>query len=127
VRVPAIEPRLVKSIRRGHTPIEHRLDLHGRTQAQAHRQLEQTLSAARARGQKLVLVVTGTGLRRRLEGLGDGLDPRPADGSEPGVLRRNLSHWLSQPPMGDWVLGLSPAGPEHGGAGAFYLLLRRAR
>jgi DNA-nicking Smr family endonuclease len=29
--------------------------------------------------------------------------------------------------MSDWVLGLSPAGPEHGGAGAFYLLLRRAR
>ena len=114
---------MLKSIRRGQTPIDMRLDLHGETQARAQRLIERVLAAGRARGARVVLIVTGTGSRRRLD-----LDrPVPPEEQAPGVLRRMLPHWLALPPLSDWVLGLSPAAPHHGGAGAFYVLLRRER
>jgi DNA-nicking Smr family endonuclease len=115
---------MLKSIRRGQTAIDMRLDLHGETQARAQRLIERTLAAGRARGARIVLVVTGTGLRSRLDGAG-ARDPR--GGEAPGVLRRMLPHWLAVPPLSDWVLGFSQAAPHHGGAGAFYVQLRRER
>jgi DNA-nicking Smr family endonuclease len=121
--LPAIEARLLKTIRRAQTPIDLKLDLHGLRQAEAHRLLERTLTAARLRGQRVILIVTGTGLRRRLA---EDSGARVGD-EQPGVLRRSLALWLAEPLFQDWVLGFSQAGPEHGGAGAFYLLLRRAR
>ena len=118
--LPAVEMRLLKSIRRGRTPIDLRLDLHGQRQAEAHRAVERMLAGARLRGQRVVLIVTGTGLRRRLA------SERDPSEEGPGVLRLRLALWLSEPPFQDWVLGFSQAGPEHGGAGAFYVVLRRA-
>ena len=46
---------------------------------------------------------------------------------EPGVLKRNLPRWLAMPPLADKVLAIRPALPQHGGEGAFYVLLRRER
>jgi DNA-nicking Smr family endonuclease len=119
---PPIEDRMLKAIRRGQSPIDMRLDLHGETQIRAHRLLERALAAGQARGARIVLIVTGTGLRRRLE------SEKRAPGEEaPGVLRRMLPQWLATPPFVDWVLGVSPAAQHHGGSGAFYVLLRRQR
>lgn len=120
---PPIEDRILKSIRRGQRAIDVRLDLHGETQIRAHKRLEHALAGARARGARVVLVVTGTGLRRKLKDDG----PRVPIDEAPGVLRRMLPHWLATPPLGDWVIGVSQAGRGHGGAGAFYVLLRRPR
>jgi DNA-nicking Smr family endonuclease len=119
---PPIEDRALKAIRRGQSAIDMRLDLHGETQMRAHRLLERALAAGQARGARIVLIVTGTGLRRRLAED----DPSPGEDA-PGVLRRMLPQWLAAPPFADWVLGLSPAAQHHGGAGAFYVLLRRQR
>ncbi len=62
-----------------------------------------------------VLVITGKGRRE-------------ADGSEPtgaGVLRRRLPQWLSDPDLRVHVSGFAPAHRDHGGAGAWYVFLRR--
>lgn len=122
---PSIEDRVLKAIRRGQTPIDMRLDLHGETQIRAHKRLEQVLATGRVRGARVVLVVTGTGMRRAL--LEDAPAARAAGEDAPGVLRRMLPVWLSTPPLSDWVIGLSQAAQNHGGAGAFYILLRRQR
>ena len=61
----------------------------------------------------IVLVITGKGTRG-----GD---------FERGVLRRQIPFWLRSPQLRDAVLGFETAGPAHGGDGAFYVLLRRAR
>ncbi len=45
----------------------------------------------------------------------------------PGVLKRNLPRWLAEPGLADKVLAIRPALPQHGGEGAFYVLLRRSR
>lgn len=104
-------------LRRGRFVIDSRLDLHGMTQYQAHTALRAFVLDNHRRGRRKLLVITGKG--------GGGLaDPlaRPT-----GVLRGKLKHWLAEPELRPLILGLEPARPEHGGAGAFYLLLRRVR
>jgi DNA-nicking Smr family endonuclease len=43
------------------------------------------------------------------------------------VLRRSVPQWLEDPEFRAIVLGYSAAGVRHGGEGALYIRLRRAR
>jgi DNA-nicking Smr family endonuclease len=96
-------------LKRGRHDIEARLDLHGLTQSEAHRALARFVASSQAAGRRCVLVITGRG---RL-------------GS--GVLRSEVPRWLDEPGLRGHLLGIAPAQPQHGGAGALYLLLRRRR
>ena len=89
------------------------LDLHGMTLAAAERAVA-TLSRATspARDLRVVLIVTGKGLR--LEGgrmLG-------------GRIRAEFVGWLNRADNRHRVRAVRPAHPRHGGGGAFYVLLR---
>jgi DNA-nicking Smr family endonuclease len=92
-------------LRRGRLEPESRLDLHGLTRDSAYRALLGFLLRGQAQGQKLVLVITGKG----------------------GVLRSQLPLWLGQSDMRALVGGINQAHVKHGGAGAFYVLLKRHR
>ena len=102
--------RMKRGVVRGKQAIDARLDLHGLTQAQAHGALLRFLHNAHARDARLVLVITGKGR-----------------GAEPGVLRRQVPQWLGLPEFRSLVLGFEDAGARHGGEGALYVRLRRAR
>ncbi|GBD40933.1 Endonuclease MutS2 [bacterium HR39] len=104
-----IDRRTWQRLRRGQLAIEAVLDLHGHTREQAFAALQQFLERERGRGARCVLVITGRG------------SPRG------GVLRRELPRWLETPALRSLVLGFAPARIEHGGEGAFYVLLRRRR
>jgi DNA-nicking Smr family endonuclease len=110
----SLDRRLRQRLARGLAQIDARIDLHGRTQAEAHDALVRFLRVRRAEGARIVLVITGKGMR----GLSD---------EERGVLRRQVPLWLRSPQLRETVLGFEPAGPAHGGEGAFYVRLRRAR
>jgi DNA-nicking Smr family endonuclease len=99
---------------RGRKEIEARLDLHGMTQARAHRALIGFLSRASEDGLTFVLVITGKGRSGAAE-------------SERGVLRRQVPEWLGLPEFRSLVVGFEEASIGHGGAGALYVRLRRAR
>jgi len=99
---------------RGRKEIEARLDLHGMTQARAHRALIGFLSRASEDGLTFVLVITGKGRSGALE-------------SERGVLRRQVPEWLGLPEFRSLVVGFEEASIGHGGAGALYVRLRRTR
>jgi DNA-nicking Smr family endonuclease len=103
-----IDRRTAERLRRGRYPVEARLDLHGMTQPEAHRALHTFVDSARAAGKRCVLVITGHG---RLSG---------------GVLKAVVPRWLAEPELRRDILWLAPARPGHGGAGALYVLLRRA-
>ena len=109
-----LERKLKRDLARGRGEIDAALDLHGLTQAEAHHTLRGFLAAAQARGDRLVIVVTGKGRASSW------LD-------EPGVLRRLAPHWLRAPDLRGIVLGFEEAGRAHGGAGALYVRLRRVR
>ncbi len=114
--LPALAPidrRTKQRLARGLEPIDARLDLHGRTQAEAHAELLRFLRQAQARDVKTVLVITGKG--------GD----HPV--RERGVLRRQVPLWLALPEFRKLVVGFEPAHVAHGGEGAFYVRVRRAR
>ena len=106
-----LDRRTAQRLRRGLIPIDARLDLHGMMQAEARRRVTEAVAAARSRGQRCLLVITGKG----------------EIGGETGVLRQMLPHWLTAPPNAGSVLRCEPARAAHGGAGAWYVLIRKPR
>ncbi|MDO8980049.1 MAG: Smr/MutS family protein [Afipia sp.] len=99
---------------RGRKDIDARLDLHGMTQTKAHRVLLNFLHHAQADGMSFVLVITGKGRSVGAE-------------SERGVLRRQVPQWLGLPEFRSFVIGFEEAHIGHGGEGALYVRVRRAR
>jgi DNA-nicking Smr family endonuclease len=98
-------------LKRGLHPIEARLDLHGKTQTEAHRALAAFIHSSSEAGRRCVLVITGRGLGP----------------SGPGVLKSAVPRWLQEVGLRRKILAIAPAQPRHGGSGALYLLLRRRR
>jgi len=99
---------------RGKSEIEARLDLHGMTQSRAHRTLFGFLQRAHHDGLTFVLVITGKGKVGGPE-------------AERGVLRRQVPQWLRLPEFRSLVVGFEEAHIGHGGEGALYVRIRRAR
>jgi DNA-nicking Smr family endonuclease len=100
-----------QQLARGKAELGGRIDLHGLTQAEAHDALLRFLRRAQAEGAKFVLVITGKG----------------GPGGDRGVLRRQVPLWLALPDMRACVLGFDVAHVGHGGEGALYVRLRKAR
>jgi len=113
-----MDTRTFEKMKRGKIEPEARIDLHGMTLAQAHPALTGFGLRARADGRRLVLVITGKGKHRDEGG------PIPV---RFGVLRHQVPHWLSVPPLAQAVLQVAEAHLKHGGGGAYYVYLRRNR
>jgi DNA-nicking Smr family endonuclease len=119
-KLPPLAPlewRLRRRVGRGREAIDARLDLHGKTQKEAHTALLRFLRRARADGAKIALVVTGKG-----SGKGSA-----TSAPERGVLKRQVPLWLSLPEFRTYVVGFEDAHIGHGGQGALYVRLRRER
>lgn len=118
-QIPATPPlaplgrRERSQLSRGRKEIDARLDLHGMTQARAHRALFGFLQRAHGEGLTFVLVITGKG--------------RIGAESERGVLRRQVPQWLSLPEFRSLVVGFEEAHIGHGGEGALYVRIRRSK
>jgi DNA-nicking Smr family endonuclease len=104
---PPAERSGEKKVRRGKLTLAAQFDLHGHTQASAARALPAFLEGQQADGARCVLVITGKGREGQ------------------GVLRRNFLLWLDSLPARRLVSGYAESHPKHGGAGAFYVFLRR--
>jgi DNA-nicking Smr family endonuclease len=114
-RAPAPLSRRDKAkIARGREAIGASIDLHGKTQSEAHRALHRFIHRVFGDGGGVVLVITGKGARMAPEG-------------ERGVLWRQVPHWLASPEFRGMVSGFDRAHAGHGGDGALYVRVRRAR
>jgi DNA-nicking Smr family endonuclease len=119
-----LDRRTAERLRRGQFPIEARIDLHGQTQAEAHRALTAFVTGSHKAGRRCVLVITGKGgPPGARQDSGEGVMPD----RERGILRRAVPRWLNEPDLRPLILGFAQAQPTHGGAGAVYVLLRRKR
>ncbi len=105
-----LDRSLKRRLARGTLAIDARLDLHGKTQSEAHAALVHFLRRAQGEGAKLVLVITGKGRR--------GSD------DERGVLKRQVPLWLERPELRAYVVGFENAQVGHGGEGALYVRIR---
>ena len=75
------------------------------TEAEAHKAVTDFVAHQAQRNQYALLIVTGRG----------------------AVLRATLPRWLSDGGLAQWVQFFHQAAPRHGGAGAFYVVLRNRR
>jgi DNA-nicking Smr family endonuclease len=101
---------VLRALRRGRFPVDARLDLHGMRVQEARAQLELFLRTMRARGERCVLVIHGKGEHSPL-----GI----------GLLRGEISAWLSQGASSAHVAAFATAQSDDGGEGAVYVLIRK--
>jgi DNA-nicking Smr family endonuclease len=92
-----------RALRRGGVVPDMVIDLHGHTLAAAHAALDHGLEQALAQGCRVILLITGRA---------------PREGGRRGIIHASFREWLG---------ASRPAHPRHGGLGAFYVVLRRAR
>jgi len=104
-----VPPSLVRELRRGSLPIDGRLDLHGLAAEAAREKVLAFLRTMRARGERCVLVIHGKGHHS------------PTG----GVLRGEISAWLSQGRAREHVAAFATAREDDGGTGAVYVALRK--
>ena len=105
-----------KRIAKGTVMPDRSIDLHGETLASAHALLDQGLEQAIARGDRVLLLVTGK-------------PPRP-ESERPhsrGAIRAAVADWLGSSRHADSIAAVRGAHPRHGGQGALYIVLRRPR
>jgi len=109
--VPGLDPGIVRRLRRGEYAVQGHIDLHGMTKDEAKAAVDAFLRAARQAGKRCVLLVHGRGRHSK--------DQMP-------ILKDALKNWLATARFGRHVLAFATARPTDGGAGALYVLLRRA-
>ncbi len=105
-----------KRLVRGAVSPDSSIDLHGHTLASAHAMLDTGLGRAIARGDRVLLLVTGK-------------PPRP-ESERPharGAIRAAVADWLAGSRHADAIAAVRGAHPRHGGQGALYIILRRER
>lgn len=98
-----------RRVRRGQVAPSASLDLHGHTQDTGRAALRRFLIRAHRRGDRAVIVITGVGR------------------SGEGVMKKRLPEWLTERELREIVSGFAQAHRTHGGAGAFYVFLKRMR
>lgn len=116
-----LDRRTAERLRKGERAPDARIDLHGMTAERAHQALDRFIIDAAARGLRCVLVITGKGGRRGAEH--DAGFMRP----DRGVLRQDAPRWLRAGPAARDIIGIYEAHRRHGGAGAFYVYLKKRR
>lgn len=105
---PGIQDGVYRKLRLGKYATEARLDLHRRTVEESRSQVFRFVSDCLAHDIRSVLILPGKG--ERSEG-------------ESAIIKSYLVHWLEQ--LED-VQAFHTAQPHQGGAGAFYVLLRKS-
>lgn len=110
-----------RRLRKGHIRPDLSIDLHGHSLASAHALLESALERAVLRGARVLLVVAG---RVRP---GPHHVPFHGEARPRGAIRAALPDWLASSPLAQEVIATRGAHASHGGAGALYVILRRAR
>jgi DNA-nicking Smr family endonuclease len=105
-----------RRLSRGMVQPDATVDLHGHTLNSAYAMLDDALGRSVARGDRVILLITGK-------------PPRP-DSERPharGAIRAAVGDWLHSSRHADAIAAVRGANPRHGGSGALYIVLRRPR
>ncbi len=107
-----VDPRLLSRLKSGEFSIQDHLDLHGLSRQQARPRVEAFLSRALGHGMRCVLIIHGRGHRSK--------DKKP-------VLKPALKNWFLRSGLRKSILAFCTARVCDGGAGAIYVLLKKAK
>ena len=107
-RREGVQHGVFRRLKQGKYAIEARLDLHKMTVDQARLQVFEFIREAMKADLRTVMIVHGRGYHSESKG---------------AVIKSYVNRWL---PEMDEVQGFSSAQPQHGGAGAVYIMLRKS-
>lgn len=105
-----------RKLSRGLVQPDATVDLHGHNLGSAYSLLDSALGRSIARGDRLILLITGK-------------PPKP-ESERPhsrGAIRAAVGDWLHASRHADSIAAVRGANPRHGGTGALYIVLRRPR
>ena len=108
--IVGLSPVILKNLKQGLFSYQDFIDLHGCTREEAREKVRRFVNHSFAKRYRCILIVSGRGLNSR--------DREP-------VLKQELVRWLTHAPLRRMVLAFASARSYDGGAGAFYVLLRR--
>lgn len=106
-----------RRFRSGSIEPDFTLDLHGLSLGEAHDRLLDGIAQARAMGARVVLLIAG---KSRPVAAAD-------RGSQRGAIRANVLDWLAASSHAAAIASIRKAHIRHGGEGALYVVLKRAR
>ena len=109
VTPPGLDRRTARRLKRGQLTAQARLDLHGKTQDEAHGTLQSFIQESRMARRRCVLIITGKGSVASGRG---------------GVLRQMVPRWLNEPALRRHIVAIANAPERNGGTGALYVLLK---
>lgn len=101
-----LQHSVLKKLRQGKQPIEHVLDLHGLTVAEARKMLQAFLGECESAGLRHIIIVHGKGFRSK----------------DKPVIKPMVNRWLRAV---DHVLAFHSAQPKDGGSGAVYVMFKK--
>jgi DNA-nicking Smr family endonuclease len=108
--IVGLSSEIVKKLKKGDFSYQDYIDLHGYKREEAREKVNHFVTRSFARKLRCILIVSGRGL--------NSLEGKP-------VLKQELVRWLTRTPLRRIVLAFASARSYDGGAGAFYVLLRR--
>ena len=111
-QIRGLDAKIFRKLKNGEFSVQGHLDLHGMNTDQARIAVLDFLRRSYMEAKRCLLLIPGRG---RNSPMGQ------------GVLRQELTNWLTQAPLKRIVLAFATAQPKHGGSGALYLLLRQVR
>lgn len=101
-----------RALKKGKITPQASLDLHGLSRKHAYDKVMIFLFNSIKKKLRLILIITGKGKISQ-------------DYGSTGILRKELPTWISSSQYSDKILGISPASNIHGGAGAYYVYIRK--
>lgn len=104
-----VDKKTIKGMAQGKVNPSLDVDLHGYTLLEAYAELRAFLAEAKQDGHKCVLIIHGKGRR---------------EGREMGAIKQNLAGFLAERAE---VLAFHTAHRRHGGSGACYVLIKKAK
>lgn len=103
------EPNLLKNIIKEKIYIENIIDLHGYNLKIAEQKFKSFITSSFEKNLKYLLVISGKGTAE-----------------QPGKIKHELTNsWLTDKDIIKLIASFSPASKKHGGAGAFYIILKK--
>lgn len=104
-----VDKHMAQKLKQGKLAIEATLDLHGHSLLQAHQLLQHFIYRCYEQQKRCVLIITGKGKDYQ------------------GALFGSVPAWLNEPDLRPMIVSFTYAVQKHGGQGALYVIIRKAR
>ena len=118
INQPQEDKETLKKIKKGKIKINKKIDLHGLTVVEAQKRFNEEIDYCYNNSKRLIIFITGKGAINRST-------KNNQNKLYFGKIRSQIRNWVFSNLNKEKILLFSEASPAHGGAGSFYIYLRK--